>query len=386
MKKISVVLPVYNGEKYLRESIQSVINQTYSNWELIIVDDASTDSSPDIIREFAKTDNRIRFITNPTNQKLPESLNIGFRQASGEYLTWTSDDNLYAGDAFKIMAEALDEEPEYGMVFCDMSYIDENGDITGDNSVRGKKDTTKLYLRDCIGACFMYRHSIIEAIGEYDPDMFLVEDYDYWVRLSFKFKIKHMDCKPYFYRFHTGTLTASRTADVRNQMALLKLKHFDTAFDSLSEAELKSLYISLRLTNKDVAEKIKSKLAGKGVFDGLNVNWIDKECKPDENKKYIIFGAGNYGHLALKHLGRDNVEYFADNMKTGIDIGSNLKILSFNELKKKWRDYNIIIGTDAVNAAQIAEQLNNNGIDKYLFYIEMIDNTWQCGVNAGVNE
>ncbi|NLG52731.1 MAG: glycosyltransferase, partial [Clostridiales bacterium] len=137
MKKISVVLPVYNGEKYLRESIQSVINQTYSNWELIIVDDASTDSSPDIIREFAKTDNRIRFITNPTNQKLPESLNIGFRQASGEYLTWTSDDNLYAGDAFKIMAEALDEEPEYGMVFCDISYIDENGDITGDNSVRG---------------------------------------------------------------------------------------------------------------------------------------------------------------------------------------------------------------------------------------------------------
>ena len=93
--KISVVLPVYNGERYLRESLDSILAQTMGDFELIVVDDCSTDATSVILAEYAVRDSRIRIIRNAENQKLPRSLNIGFAEARGEYLTWTSDDNVY---------------------------------------------------------------------------------------------------------------------------------------------------------------------------------------------------------------------------------------------------------------------------------------------------
>lgn len=88
MPEISIVLPTYNGEKYLKQSIESILGQTYTDWELIVVNDCSTDSTQEIIDFYRKKDTRIRTIFNYTNQKLPESLNIGFREAKGEYFTW----------------------------------------------------------------------------------------------------------------------------------------------------------------------------------------------------------------------------------------------------------------------------------------------------------
>lgn len=86
MAVVSVVMPVYNGEKYLRQSIESVLNQTFKDWNLIIVDDCSTDSSTDIMNEYAKADGRIQVIHNKVNSKIPASLNNGFEKASGRYL------------------------------------------------------------------------------------------------------------------------------------------------------------------------------------------------------------------------------------------------------------------------------------------------------------
>ena len=92
MAVVSIVMPVYNGEKYLRQSIASVVNQTFKDWNLIIVDDCSTDSSPEIMNEYAKADDRIQVIHNEVNSKIPASLNNGFEEAAGRYFTWTSDD------------------------------------------------------------------------------------------------------------------------------------------------------------------------------------------------------------------------------------------------------------------------------------------------------
>lgn len=91
MAVVSIVMPVYNGEKYLRQSIASVVNQTFKDWNLIIVDDCSTDSSPEIMNEYAKADDRIQVIHNEVNSKIPASLNNGFEEAAGRYFTWTSD-------------------------------------------------------------------------------------------------------------------------------------------------------------------------------------------------------------------------------------------------------------------------------------------------------
>ena len=91
---ISIILPTYNGEKYLSQAIESILSQTEQDWELILVNDCSTDRTGDICQAYTLKDPRIRVIHNEGNRKLPGSLNRGFREAHGDYLTWTSDDNL----------------------------------------------------------------------------------------------------------------------------------------------------------------------------------------------------------------------------------------------------------------------------------------------------
>ena len=86
MAVVSIVMPVYNGEKYLRQSIASVVNQTFKDWDLIIVDDCSTDSSPEIMNEYAKADDRIQVIHNEVNSKIPASLNNGFEKAAADII------------------------------------------------------------------------------------------------------------------------------------------------------------------------------------------------------------------------------------------------------------------------------------------------------------
>ena len=84
---ISIVLPIYNGEKYMRQSIDSIIGQTYQNWELLIVDDSSTDGTAAIAAEYVQKDSRIQYYKNPQNMRLPRTLNRGFSLAKGAYLT-----------------------------------------------------------------------------------------------------------------------------------------------------------------------------------------------------------------------------------------------------------------------------------------------------------
>jgi len=184
--KISIVLPTYNGEKWLELSIQSVINQTIKNWELIIVNDCSTDNTLKIANSFAEKDSRITVITNETNKKLPASLNVGFSHARGEYLTWTSDDNLYKKNALEMLSSYLDNHPETSMVSMNEDIINEDGKTVKilDNSYKYKRCAAALMNNCNVGAAFMYRKSIADIVGQYDENTFCAEDYDYWCRIA----------------------------------------------------------------------------------------------------------------------------------------------------------------------------------------------------------
>ena len=224
MKKVSVVLPVYNGETYLKSAINSVINQKYTNWELIIVDDCSTDNTCQIIEMFAKQDGRIKLLKNDTNLKLPKSLNRGFSIATGEYWTWTSDDNLYNSDAIEKMVEYLEREQDCIAVYGGFDYIDPVGRIIGSFEVM-KSDL--MPITNVMGACFLYRADSAKEIGTYDPEMFLVEDYDYWMRMYLKGKIGSINQKLYKYRLHEKSLSSTQKEKIRVQELKLREKYFD---------------------------------------------------------------------------------------------------------------------------------------------------------------
>ncbi|ETZ05460.1 glycosyltransferase family 2 protein [Holospora undulata] len=127
MPKISVVLPVYNGEKHLKDAIESILNQTFQDFELIIVNDCSRDLSEDIARHYNSIDSRAFYYRNDTNLKLPKSLNVGFSKAHGYYWTWTSCDKVYLPDALAELNKALDANDEVSLVYSSTRIIDEHG-------------------------------------------------------------------------------------------------------------------------------------------------------------------------------------------------------------------------------------------------------------------
>jgi glycosyltransferase involved in cell wall biosynthesis len=115
--KVSIVLATHNGAKYIKQSIDSCLNQTYKNIQLIIIDDASTDETPEIIKSYK--DNHIIHLAPKKNLRLPKALNLGFSYAVGDYLTWTSDDNEYLPEAIETMKSYLDKNKHVDLVYAD---------------------------------------------------------------------------------------------------------------------------------------------------------------------------------------------------------------------------------------------------------------------------
>lgn len=214
-KLVSIVLPIYNGEKYMRKSIDSVISQTYTDWELLIIDDCSTDGTPEIAKKYAELDHRVHYYRNQTNLRLPKALNRGFSLANGDYLTWTSDDNYYYPDAIEKMKSALDEE-EKSFVFASCDVIDSEDNIVEVISVSDNAKKT-IVGSNPVGACFMYTREVYDEIGDYDPEMTLVEDLDYWQRICAKYDPVCISEKLYAYRWHDGALTSTMKKDTFNR-------------------------------------------------------------------------------------------------------------------------------------------------------------------------
>lgn len=235
---VSVVLPVYNGEKYIREAIGSVLAQTYQSWELIVVDDGSTDQSPAIAREYAEKDGRIRVVSQE-NQKLPKALNNGFSLARGEFYSWISADNRYLPEFLEKMVEELQKNPKADMVFGNQYLIDDAGKrITGhgwfeippgSGAVCFPPATPLLnkVANNTIGGAFLYRAGCDRVLGGYSPHLFLLEDYDYFMRMNSLFRIRHRKGEPlYEYRFHPDSLTA-HDEELRITASRPRLMEFD---------------------------------------------------------------------------------------------------------------------------------------------------------------
>lgn len=213
-KLISIVMPVYNGAMYLADAIESVIQQTYQNWELIIVNDCSTDDSLFIAESYRQKEPRVRILSNEINLKLPRTLNVGFAAAQGEYYTWTSDDNLYKPEALSRLAAELNQHSKCVMAYSDYTNIDAEGQVIGPTIL---KDPQYIVSGNVFGACFLYRAEAAKRIGEYDATLFLAEDYDFWMRMYCAGEIHHIAESLYLYRRHGNSLTSTRKEAINIQ-------------------------------------------------------------------------------------------------------------------------------------------------------------------------
>jgi glycosyltransferase involved in cell wall biosynthesis len=219
---ISIVLPTYNGAHYLKKSVDSCLSQTFADFELIIIDDCSTDDTGRIADAYAEADPRVRVIHNTFNKKLPLSLNTGFEQARGKYHTWTSDDNYYAPEALQVLLGELTAVPAIDLVYTDYYLVDDQDRVTG------RKKFNNIYVGftewlGC-GACFLYKSEIFFANKGYNPGAFLIEDYDFFLRAFLIFNFSYLPRYDlYYYREHEFSLTSTQ-GDVVNDLAKIMIE------------------------------------------------------------------------------------------------------------------------------------------------------------------
>ena len=224
MKKVSVIIPVYKVEKYIDATVQSVLDQTYKNFEILIIDDASPDKSIEICQKF--TDSRIKII-HQANRGLAGARNTGIRHAQGEYLAFLDGDDLWLPEKLEKQIAHLENSPAVGVSFCRSAFIDEVGKPLGTYQMPKLKGITTPYLlcRNPVGngSAPVVRRKVFEAIKfpdnlhgnvedfYFDEHFRQSEDIECWIRISIEtnWQIEGISEALTLYRVNSGGLSAN---------------------------------------------------------------------------------------------------------------------------------------------------------------------------------
>jgi len=242
---VSIILPTYKRAHVLPIAIRSVLAQSYKNFELIIIDDNSPDNTREVVESF--NDPRIHYVCNKPNLKLPRALNRGFSLAHGDYLTWTSDDNMFAHTAIERMINTM-QTSDCDFVYADYYLFAELDSNNQPIEPMHDRQPSQLQLEkgNHIGACFMYTRKLYEAVGDYDPELFLVEDYDYFIRAAKQFCFCHIPEPLYYFRRDDQTLYYSRFCEVKASDVLVRYKN-----ELISQADAVNIVTTLVMRNLD---------------------------------------------------------------------------------------------------------------------------------------
>jgi glycosyltransferase involved in cell wall biosynthesis len=187
--RITVLMPVYNAERFLREAIDSILNQSLRDFEFLIIDDGSTDSSPDIISSYA--DPRIRFLRNEKNRGITYSLNKGLGLSSCDIIARMDSDDVSLPERLRKQVNFMTKNPRCAMVSSWAEVVTEN-----DQLVRLEKYRNEFYYYNLTFECWIYhptvmfRKECVEAVGGYS--MMYSEDYDLFWKLSTKYRIANI--------------------------------------------------------------------------------------------------------------------------------------------------------------------------------------------------
>jgi len=210
MKKtrVSVIMPAFNSEKYIGEAIESILNQTFSDFEFVIINDGSTDNTAKIIKQYAKKDKRIKFIDNKKNSGFIASLNQCFDVASGEYIAKMDSDDISLPTRLEKQVEYLDKNPNCGLVGCGYRAFDKlSFDV-----IHPEKIGVIDLIKTCATTIFMCRKSILDKFNlRFNPDFYCAEDYDFYSRFIRYADIHNLQEILYLYRWHGENVSITKS-------------------------------------------------------------------------------------------------------------------------------------------------------------------------------
>jgi len=241
---LTVILPVYNGERYLSETIDSVLAQSYRDYEFLILDDGSCDATPEILERYARLDPRIRLLRHD-NHGVGYTLNRGLAEARGRLIAQIGADDVALPGRLQKQVTFLDSSPDYVLVGGYLRIIDSAGRVVGLRTypTSDRKVRDHLLLYNPFGApSVMYRRNDALAAGGFTPRFWTCEDYDFVLRLAKRGKVANLPEPLTSYRLHQGSVKSTQTVrQLRDTLAAKRAAYTEYGYRQTIRARLVNL-------------------------------------------------------------------------------------------------------------------------------------------------
>jgi glycosyltransferase involved in cell wall biosynthesis len=212
---VSVLMAVYNGQRYLRDAVNSVIAQTFKDFEFIIIDDGSTDRSPELLASYAKAEPRIRLITRP-NKGLTKSLNEGLHLARGEFIARMDADDISLPERFERQVMYLRDHPEVALVGSRVEFIDPDGfpiNLKPGMTLTHEEIDSALLRKGwpLVHPAVMMRRDAVLAVGGYGEQYLTNQDHDLFLRLAERYRLANLSDVLLQYRQHFESISLAKS-------------------------------------------------------------------------------------------------------------------------------------------------------------------------------
>lgn len=244
--KISVIMSVYNGEEYLNEAIDSVLDQTFKDFELIVINDCSNDKTAEILRQYESTDARVKVHTNEQNLRLPSSLNKAISLAEGEYIARMDADDICLPNRLETQYAFMQSHPDVALSSCRFMTL-KNGVISS-GGCGGKTDNESikallLVTNPILHPGIIAKANVIRELG-YDKNFTCTEDMELWSR--FVMGGHKVEIQPEYlmiYRLHDKQITETTRERQRGEVITIQKRYYADLLDSMSD-EFENFYIN----------------------------------------------------------------------------------------------------------------------------------------------
>ena len=295
MGKVSVIMPVFNSQKYISQAVESFLAQTWPYKELIIVDDASTDSSMKELKKYSKYFDNIVLLTNDQNRGVSYSRNRGIQVASGNYIALLDSDDWMDPTRLEKQVQFLVSHPDVSVVFSDTYLVDEvNSNIqrTETDFVSESLFLPMMLCRNVISptpATCMYKRECFQS-EKYDESLHHAEDYDLNLRLAFNFKFGYLKEPLYYYRRHSKNVSNNHGKHLDNELRIISKipeKNIKLAFTLSGRTSKERDYIKLL---QGIFE-LKRRKTKKAILMFESLNTYDSEIL---RSKHFYLGVANY--------------------------------------------------------------------------------------------
>lgn len=285
---ISIIMPAYHSEKYIPHALESIRSQTYSHWELIVIEDGSSDGTAEIVNGFSQSagGHKVLFMRNKTNLGPGPTRNIAIRHASGEYLAFLDTDDLWKQNHLEVAVNAIktfDADVVYSTSLLFSDALPNELEAYGPSPEELHRFPASLYVRNFIAICgVLVKKSSLEKAGSF-ADYTIGEEWDCWLRMARAgFEFQYLDGIYSMYRRHLASLTTRKIALCENSLKIVKKHyHWQAVPQQTKRKKIAALYQQLSLLN------IKS-CPQKAMWFAL-VAWLEEPS--NRNRLNILFSA-----------------------------------------------------------------------------------------------